>query len=143
MESIFVLNVYGCFRCCFFKDFLEGDKGASLVAVDFFMAGATIVIIRPQHWKRCSLEDIKQYTENPVYYELSKEDQGCSLGQSDGYVIIDTQDIIYSSQLSPIISRLETTKPVYIYDNNGSTLNYWKDRENIGRIIDLEHYKKG
>jgi hypothetical protein len=121
------------------------DAGPQSVGdvIDLFMAGATVVIIRPHHWKRCSMQDIKQYTENPVYYEISTHDPGISLTESDGYVFLDDSQLSTASQLPSNIMRLGSTKPVYVYTTAAYLPSEWKEKAQVGRIIDLKDYRKG
>lgn len=107
--------------------------------IDFFLAGAKAVIIRPDHWKESTLHEIKQYSENPIYLEISQENTAIPPSMVDGFVLLNIPETMSFFQQKQKISSLGSTKPVYVYQTDREPICTY---DHVGSLVDLTSYKK-
>lgn len=117
--------------------------------VHLVTAGANLIIIRENLWKKKKVSEIQELTENKIFAEvdittLDEFEIGVDLFDGvDGIVIFNNKQQIESDfKYGRILNVLCKTHPVYVYEFDKNNCSYWKKKGVGGLLVELENIKE-
>jgi uncharacterized protein related to proFAR isomerase len=115
--------------------------------MDGVMAGAKSITIRKSLWPKLEINKIKEMTENEIFIAFDPTNENIHTNpiskDFDGFVLfLKKEDIEKKFGMNNQIKRMAMTKKVYAYETDPNKIQYWKNLNVTGLIVNLVKIKE-
>ena len=117
--------------------------------VDSFMAGATAITIRKNMWNNLDIENIREITENEIFFEIDLRDideinnKIHLIEKADGIVLFNEKKLIeLDSKYTNFLKQLCNKIKIYAYETNSENIFYWENKGITGLLVNIKKIKE-